>query len=301
MTDDPDGVLVLGGASWNRLVHVPQLPQGVSATIFEAREVEAVGSTGVGKSMALAALGCRPVLQCALGRDEAAQKVIAACAARGIEIIVDMQDAPTPQHLNIMDLAGGRYSLFLSNGAEDPVIDEARIATRIRGARTIFLSLSNSSLNLLHLLDGSTAEILLDLHDYDGTNPWYDPFISRADVLQVSDVALNDPKPVIDRLLTGRARQVVLTKGDRGAEIFTGTQHVEVAACPARMRDSNGAGDAFSVALWYAQQSGHDLAEAGRFAASAAALAIEDETLFPAHVTAADIAARAATGAVPAA
>lgn len=299
MSDDTAGVLVLGGASWNRLVHVPRLPQGVSATIFEARELEAVGSTGVGKSMALAALGCHPVLQCALGHDDAAQ-VVAACAARGIDMIVDVQDAPTPQHLNIMDQAGGRYSLFLSNGAEDPVIDEARIAARIRDARTIFLSLSNSSLKLLHLLDGSTAEILLDLHDYDGTNAWYDPFISRADVLQVSDVALTDPAPVIDRLLCGRARQVVLTKGDQGAEIFTRTEHVSVATCPARMRDSNGAGDAFSVALWHAQKSGHDLAEAGRFAASAAAFAVEDETLFPAHVTAADIAARAAKGVGPA-
>lgn len=50
-------ILVLGGASWNRMIHVDALPQGVSATIFDAAEAEGAGSTGVGKSMALAALG----------------------------------------------------------------------------------------------------------------------------------------------------------------------------------------------------------------------------------------------------
>ena len=44
----PGSVLVLGAASWNRMVHVDTLPQGVSATLFDATETEKVGSTGVG-------------------------------------------------------------------------------------------------------------------------------------------------------------------------------------------------------------------------------------------------------------
>lgn len=287
-------VLVLGGASWNRMIHVGALPQGVSATIFEASETEGVGSTGVGKSMALAALGYAPVLQCALGRDVEARRIRHACAQRGIALIVDEQDAPTPRHLNIMDAQGGRYSIFLSNGADRPVIDLPRIARRIRSADTIFLSLSNSSKELLHLLADTDAQILLDLHDYDGSNPWYDDFIACADVLQLSDVALPRADPVIDRLLSGRAHQVVLTKGGDGATIITAGQRLEIPVCPAKMIDSNGACDAFSVALWHGQKSGLDLPQAGRFAAAAAALAIEDAALFPARITAADIAARAA-------
>ena len=286
--------LVLGAASWNRMIHVERLPQGVSATIFDAQETEGAGSTGVGKSMVLAALGCPTTFHCALGRDEYAALIKAACEKRGIGMIVDDQDAPTPRHVNIMDRQGGRYSIFLSNGPVDPAIDEARLAPVIQSARTIFLSLSNSSKQILPLLRGTQAEILLDLHDYDGENPWYDDFIACADVLQLSDVGLENPEAVIATLLSGRARQVVLTKGAAGASIYTAEGRLDIPAWPAVMVDSNGAGDAFSVALWLGQRSGLGLSEAGKFAAAAAAFAIEDASLFPASVTVADIAARAA-------
>ena len=293
MTIGKGSVLVLGAASWNRMVYVPALPQGSSATVFNAREIEAVGSTGVGKSMVLAALGCAPKFHCALGDDDAARKIATACAARGIEMIVDVQHAPTPRHLNIMDEAGGRYSIFVEGGSDDPVVDEQRIAPLIAQAETIFLSLASSSRKLLHLLDDTAAEILVDLHDYDGVNPWYDAFIERADVLQVSDVALTNPQATIKRFLGGRARQVVLTMGSKGAEIFTESDRIEVNPCKAEMRDSNGAGDAFSVALWFAQKSGLDLSHAGGFAAAAAAIAIEDATLFPERVSPNEILQRA--------
>lgn len=278
-------VLVLGAASWNRMIYVAKLPQGASATVFDAHEAEVAGSTGVGKSMVLAALGCKPVLHCALGCDDHAEKIRATCETRQIALIVDAQDEPTPHHLNIMDQAGGRFSLFLSNGSPDPVLDEARILNEIRTADTIFLSLSRSSKKLLPLLGETEAEILLDLHDYDGQNPWYDDFISHADVVQFSDVALADPTAAVDRLLAGRAHQVVLTKAEKGAVVITPDASVDVPCCPATMRDSNGAGDAFSVALWYAQKEGFALREAGRFAAAAAAFAVEDWSLFPADVS----------------
>lgn len=288
-----DRVLVLGAASWNRMVHVDNLPQGASATILDARETESVGSTGVGKAMALAGLGAKPALHCALGCDRHASLVIDACEARQISMIVDPQDAPTPHHLNIMDRNGGRYSIFLSNGSPDPTIDEERIGAEIAKAQTIFLCLSNSSKKILHLLKRTKAEVLLDLHDYDGANPWYDDFIDHADVIQVSDVALGNAEATIAKLLSGRAHQIVVTRAEKGAEIVKQGARIEIPPCPARMVDSNGAGDAFSVALWYAQQAGLDLEEAGKFAAAAAAFTIEDPTLFPRHLTVEEIKQRA--------
>ena len=142
---------------------------------------------------------------------------------------------------------------------------------------------------------GSKAEILLDLHDYDGASPWYDDFIVCADVIQLSDVALPEPRAIIDRLLSGRERQVVLTKGKEGAEIFAENTHQEIPICLAKMVDSNGAGDTFSVALWLAQRQGLSLFDAGKVAATAAAFAIEDPRLFPKEVSFAQVVERAAT------
>lgn len=285
-------VLVLGAASWNRMIHVDRLPQGREATIFAGHETEAAGSTGVGKAMTAAALGHQTTLHCALGRDALAEKIKAACAARGIAVIVDAQDAPTPQHLNIMDQTGGRYSIFLSNGAEDPTLDTHRLQRAIATADTIFLSLADSSRKALPLLKHVTAPILLDLHDYDGENRWYAPFIATADIIQLSDVALPDPTPVIQALLAGRATQVILTRGANGSEIFTATNHITTPAAPATFVDSNGAGDAFSVALWHAQTTGLPLQEAAIFATKAAACALETTALFPADATPATIADR---------
>ena len=244
--------------------------------------------------MVLSALGCSPTFQCSLGRDIYASRIIQACQGRGIRMVVDCCDAPTARHLNLMDDKGGRYSIFLSSGDPDPQIDERRLRREIQLATTIFLSLSASSKKVLHLLRDSAAEVLLDLHDYDGANPWYDDFIDCADVIQLSDVALQDVDSVINRLLSGRARQIVLTRGERGAEIFTETGHEVVPVCPAQMVDSNGAGDAFSVALWLGQANGLSLSEAGKFAATAAAFAIECDSLFPIDVSFDHVKARAA-------
>ncbi len=282
-------VLVLGAASWNRMVHVDALPQGHAVTIPHARQTEGVGSTGVGKSMVLATLGYDVTLHCTLGRDDLADKVQQACADRGIKMIVDLHDDPTAQHLNIMDQAGGRYSIFLSNGADKPELDTVRLERQIAQVETIFLSLAPSSKCTLPLLQGSSAEVLLDLHDYDEKNRWYDDFIACADIVQLSNVALPAPDPVVRKLLAGRATQVALTKGDKGAEINTTDTYVSVLACPAVLRDSNGAGDAFSVALWHAQRGGMTIERAGRFAAAAAAFAVEYDGLFPPNISEQDI------------
>ena len=56
---------------------------------------------------------------------------------------------------------------------------------------------------------------------------------------------------------------------------------------------ANRGGDAFQTALWHAGTCGLALPKAGRFAAAAAAFALEDDTLCPADVTAERIARRA--------
>lgn len=272
--------LVLGGASWNRMVHLDRLPRPGDTTLHATGWYEAAGSTGLGKALGLKALGHDPVLHAALGRDPAAARIEALCAARGVALVADRTAAPSAQHLNLMDPEGGRLSIFLEADDPAPEIDMARLGPLIAAARVIFVGIAPSSLPLLPLVAAAPGEVHVDLHDWDGEAEWQARFLARAESVQLSDENLADPRGLVERL--GRMhRNVTLTRGAAGALIHEGGEWVEVASAPARPIDTNGAGDVFAVALWSARTRGLGLSEAGAFAAEAAARATETRDLAP--------------------
>jgi acarbose 7IV-phosphotransferase len=88
--------------------------------------------------------------------------------------------------------------------------------------------------------------------------------------------------------LAARARLVICTRGKRGAVALAGDQWHEVAAVPAKLVDSNGAGDTFMVAVWHAMTRGQSLADAMGFAARCAAIAVASDELVPQSLEAGD-------------
>jgi sugar/nucleoside kinase (ribokinase family) len=68
---------------------------------------------------------------------------------------------------------------------------------------------------------------------------------------------------------------VVLTRGARGATIFTDASREHVPAAPAREVDPTGAGDVFAAAFLVAIHEGASPREAAELAAAAAACAVE--------------------------
>ncbi len=67
------------------------------------------------------------------------------------------------------------------------------------------------------------------------------------------------------------ARQVVITRGSKGALIWDGQQQIAIAATPATPVDSNGAGDMFAGAYLFGLTRGWEPARAGALASRAAA------------------------------
>jgi sugar/nucleoside kinase (ribokinase family) len=288
-------VVVLGGASWNTMIYLDRFPEPRPATIANARHHVAAGSTGTGKALALKALGIDPLLHATIGDDREGDSIRALFAERGIATRFDIDPGGTSRHVNVMDGEGRRISIFLFNGSPDSPVGTAQMAEAIAEADTIFLNITPSSVPLLPLVAQSDAEVWVDLHDYDGQSEWHRQFIALADVLQFSDEAHADPRPQMRRLAE-TARLVICTRGTRGAlALDEHGREWEQAALPAELKDSNGAGDCYMVGLWYALRSGNTLPEALRFAAAAAAMAVETLELAPVAMTPEAVAARAST------
>ena len=231
-------------------------------------------------------------------RPEVLEMIARHRAAGGRVVLATAADAAAAQavadHLGVFD------AVHASDGAQNlrGSAKAALLTARYGAGGFVYLGDSAADLPVWAAAGGAVtvgarAEVHLDLHDWDGTNAWHRPFIPHADVVQLSDVALADPEPVIAELLSGRARQVVLTRAERGAEIITARERIAIPPVEARLVDSNGAGDAFAVALWHGQAKGWPPDRAGRFAAAAAAFSVEDDALWPARLTEAAILARA--------
>ncbi len=273
-------VVVLGGASWNTMVHLARFPEPRPQTIADARVRSAAGSTGIGKALALRAFGHDPLLHATIGDDPEGQRVREVCARRGVATRFDIDPGGTSRHVNLMNALGERISIFLFNGSPQPPVDVAAIAPEIAAAETVFLNITQSSVPFLPSVRQSGADVWVDLHDWDGVNAWHAPFIAAADVIQLSDENLPDPRRLMQGLAE-TARLVVLTRGRHGALALAGGQWIEVPPEPARLVDSNGAGDTFMVALWHGLKRDWPLERALKFASAAAAMAVESDELVP--------------------
>jgi 2-dehydro-3-deoxygluconokinase len=105
--------------------------------------------------------------------------------------------------------------------------------------------------------------------------------IARSDLCLPSydDVAaitgLTDPDALVDHCLRLGAKVVALKLGDQGALIADGHERHRISPHPCRPVDATGAGDTFGGAFVHRWLQGDDLAQAGRYAAAAAALSTQ--------------------------
>ena len=70
------------------------------------------------------------------------------------------------------------------------------------------------------------------------------------------------------------AKQIVVTCGSKGAQLFDGEKHISIAPHKVKAVDSNGAGDMFAGAFLYAVSAGHNFETAGNLASLAAATTV---------------------------
>lgn len=270
-------VLVLGGAGVDTIVHVPELPLPFADShLVPAIETRA-GQTGDFMAVATHALGLRTHHLDLLGDDHEGDLVRALHRDRGIPLTEAPLPGGTRRAVNLVGPDGRRCSLY--DGSRSQEVDELPPETvrALAGVSWhVHVSISQPCAASLPLLREPGVTVSTDLHDWDGVDPYHEPFALAADLVFLSAASLLDPEKTMRRIAErGRARTVVATDGARGAHhLVDGVlSHVPPVAPPTPVVDSNGAGDAFAAGYLFGRLTGEPPHRCALFGAIAGAYA----------------------------
>lgn len=274
-------VFVIGGTTFDHIVHLEQLPAPIPTTIHQAPFHEGCGSTGAGKALALTKLGVPNTLYSVLGDDAYGKKIVDFLQANGVDLIYDIDPAGTERHINIMDAQGGRISMFITQSSEQIAYNLTAINQAIAAADIIVLNIINYCRQLIPLLKNDAKPIWTDLHDYDGQNPYHQDFIDAAQYIHLSSDNLQDYRLVMQHLIDQGKELVICTHGKQGASLLTKQgEWIEQASYPVdRIVDSNGAGDSFFAGFLFGWMQQLDLSTCMQYGAICGALAVQDQLL----------------------
>jgi sugar/nucleoside kinase (ribokinase family) len=193
-------------------------------------------------------------------------------------------EGPSERHLNLMDPAGGRVSIYLDlPGAPGPGASSARLLDAASQARAVVLDLSQSSRDAIDQVAALGVPIWTDLHDYDGSSGFHAPFVEAASFAFMNADRLPSPEHFLRACVDRGTEVAVCTLGAEGA-IAMDARHVRhhVAAEPvSRVVDTNGAGDGFMAGFLAAHLDGADVPAALRAGARQAARALGTVQLNP--------------------
>ncbi|NGN94425.1 carbohydrate kinase family protein [Nocardioides sp. KC13] len=276
-------VVVCGPASWNHLIALDRLPEPVPHMQFARRSWHTIGGTSAGKALHLAGLGIDVRLWSPIGDDEDGAVLRERIEQAGV-VVEAIASEQTERHVNLM-ADGGRVSLYVSTPSTPSADAVEAAAQAVAEADLAVIDLSELGRLVLEALPARRAPLWMDLHDYDGTSAFHEPFLRAAEGVFMNDDGTEDPWALMASCLDRGPRLAVCTLGAKGAIALAadGTRH-EVAAVPAAVVDTNGAGDAFMAGFLAARLREEPVDAALRAASEQARVAIETEHLHPALV-----------------
>ena len=275
--------LSLGGIAWNTMIYVDEFPEPLPQTIFSTGSHTTVGSSGAGKALNFASLGCESALWGLLGDDEPGAKVRTHLAGHGVGLLAALDPKGTMRHVNLMNKSGDRISIFAHYPSHEFDVDVAPVRPMAQEADIISLTIMNYCRQFLPMLRDLGKPVWIDIHDWDGTNPYHEEFIEAADFLFMSSTSYPDWRLFLEGRVRAGTAVGVATHGAAGASGIT-SEHgwVDIPAHPVEtVVDTNGAGDAFLAGFAVSWLKTMDLQVSLRAGAVHAARAVQSSELAP--------------------
>lgn len=274
-------VLILGGTTYDHIVYLEQFPSPVPQTIHEARFQETTGSTGSGKALCLRKLEVPSSLYSLLGDDLYGHRIINSLQKAGVDFKYDIDPAGTERHVNLMNAAGNRISMFITQSSAMPPYNQAKVEEMLANSGMLVLNIIAYCKEFIPLLKGYTKPIWTDLHDYTDKNPYHEPFIDAASTIFLSSDNLTDYKQTMQELISRGKQLVICTHGGAGSTALTATGEwiEEPALSGFRIVDTNGAGDNYFAGFLYAWLKGRSIRESMRYGTICGTLCITSAKL----------------------
>ncbi|WP_367128258.1 carbohydrate kinase family protein [Saccharothrix sp. HUAS TT1] len=231
--------------------------------------------------MNLASLGAEVTLRTVVGDDEAGRSVLAVLDRAGVDVVAEVVDTPTEQHLNLMDPHGGRVSIYLELPELRRAVHDERALAALAAADVAVVDLADHARPLLAAAHDARVPVWCDLHDYDGVAEFHRDFVTAADRVFLNDDAFTDEDALL-AFLGSLGKPAVATLGAEGAVgVVDGVVHRVPAAPVERVVDTNGAGDAFFSGFLVAHLAGAGTAAAMAAGAAQAARCLGSAGLAP--------------------
>lgn len=249
-------------------------------------------------AVAAARQGARVAYLSALGADPYAQMLRDLWDAEGVDHadVLERPDAFTAIYFVNHDARGHHFSFFRSGSAASRMTPDALPVQRIRAAKALHLSgislaISPSACDTAYAAIAVAREagrlvtfdtnLRLKLWSIDRARAVMNDVIARCDICLpsyddiVAITGLTEPDALVDHCLRLGAKVVALKLGEQGALVADAQHRHRIAPHPCQPVDATGAGDTFGGAFVHRVLQGDSLAQAGRYAAVAAALSTQ--------------------------
>lgn len=249
-------------------------------------------------AVAAARQGARVAYISALGDDPYGAIMRGLWDAEGVDHSSVLADpaAFTAIYFVTHDARGHHFSFFRTGSAASRLTAAQLPRERIAAARLLHLSgitlaISPTACDTAYAAMALAREagtlvsfdtnLRLKLWGIDRARAVMNDVIARCDICLpsyddvVAITGLTDPDALVDHCLRLGAREVALKLGEQGALVADANQRHRIAPMPCRPVDATGAGDTFGGAYVHRRLQGDGLAEAGRYAAAAAALSTQ--------------------------
>ena len=277
-------LIVIGSLNTDLVVRVGSLP-GPGETITGGSFEMSGGGKGANQAVAAARAGASVAMVGAVGTDEFGARLLDELAGEGVDVagVARLPGAATGLAAIVVD-EKGENQIAVASGANHALravdVERAFGDLDVSAASCALLSLEVSDEVVVAGAERAAASAMAVVVNPAPARPLPPELMVRRPILTPNEgeaaelTGRDDPAAAAAALVEAGATAALVTAGARGVFVATGTGVEQIEPPTVSVRDTTGAGDAFSGVLAAGLARGWEVDRAARWATAAAALTV---------------------------